>query len=169
VTLWSLTFHFPKLFPCPRVGVLHRRRPDRVGTVRGPAVLVIAKDCPLEIKGEADEVSLRIFATWRLRVIIVFEPVDDSRDAVFDRWHVEVDRQPKTLVGEPEIGEKLLLVDREERLVRSARKPMSIRTCSSPWQWRSRSWLPSIVARQGARTQRAHRPLRIWSTGCLDR
>ena len=30
--------------------------------------------------------------------------------------HLEADRQPKALVGEAKIGEKLLLVDREERL-----------------------------------------------------
>ena len=32
-------------------------------------------------------------------VIIVFKPVDDSRDAVFDQRHVEVNQQPKALVG----------------------------------------------------------------------
>jgi hypothetical protein len=31
-------------------------------------------------------------------VIIVFQPVDDSRDAVFDQRHVEVDWQAKPLV-----------------------------------------------------------------------
>ena len=49
-------------------------------------------------------------------VIIVFQSVDDSRDAVFDQRHLEVDQQAKPLVGEPEIGEKLLLVDREKQL-----------------------------------------------------
>jgi hypothetical protein len=62
----------------------------------------------LKFRGEADEIFLNLFATWRLRVIIVFEPVDDSRDAVFDQRYVEVDQQPKALVVKPEIGEKLL-------------------------------------------------------------
>ena len=78
--------------------------------------LYIAKGCALESQGEGVEVSLRLFATWRLCVIIVFQSVDDSRDAVFDQRHLEVDQQAKPLVGEPEIGEKLLLVDREEHL-----------------------------------------------------
>src|SRR6266496_6290042 len=43
-------------------------------------------------------------------VIIVFEAVDNARDALFEERYVEVDQQPKTLVGEPEIGQKLLLV-----------------------------------------------------------
>ncbi|HXB74928.1 MAG TPA: hypothetical protein VNY05_42245 [Candidatus Acidoferrales bacterium] len=47
---------------------------------------------------------------------IGFESIDDARDAVFDERHMEVDPQSQTLVGEPEIGQKLLLVDRGERL-----------------------------------------------------
>jgi len=39
-------------------------------------------------------------------VIIVFEAVDNARDALFEERYVEVDQQPKTLVGEPEIGQK---------------------------------------------------------------
>jgi len=42
-------------------------------------------------RAEIDEVTLNLFATWRLGVIIVFKPIDDSRDAVFDRRHVKVD------------------------------------------------------------------------------
>src|SRR5438094_6886783 len=42
---------------------------------------------PLKSQGEADEVSLRLFAAWRLGVRIVFEPVDNARDAVFDQRH----------------------------------------------------------------------------------
>jgi hypothetical protein len=38
-------------------------------------------------------------------------PVDDSRDAVFNQRHVEVNQQAKPLVGKPEISQKLLLVD----------------------------------------------------------
>jgi hypothetical protein len=55
-------------------------------------------------------------AAWRLGVSIVFESIDDARDAVFDERHMEIDPQSQTLVGEPEIGQKLLLVDRGERL-----------------------------------------------------
>lgn len=53
---------------------------------------------------------------YRLCVRIVFEPVDNARDAVFDQGHLEVDEQAKTLVGEPEIGQKLFLVDRGQQL-----------------------------------------------------
>jgi len=49
-------------------------------------------------------------------VIIVFQPVDDSRDAVFIQRHLKVDQQAKSLVGEPEIGQEMLLVDRVEHL-----------------------------------------------------
>jgi len=49
-------------------------------------------------------------------VRIFFQSVDDARDAVFDEGHLEVDEQPEALVGEPEIGQKLLLVDRSEKL-----------------------------------------------------
>ena len=70
----------------------------------------------MKSQGEGVEVSLRLFATWRLCVMIVFQPVDDSRDAVFDQRHVKVDQQAKPLVGESEVGQKLLLVDREEYL-----------------------------------------------------
>jgi hypothetical protein len=45
-----------------------------------------------------------------------FESVDNARAAVFDQGHLEVDEQAKTLVGEPEIGQKLFLVDRGEQL-----------------------------------------------------
>ena len=66
--------------------------------------LRITKAAPLKSQGEGDEVSLRVFAAWRLGVSIVFESVDHARDAVFDQRHVEVDEQAKTLVGESEIG-----------------------------------------------------------------
>jgi hypothetical protein len=49
-------------------------------------------------------------------VKIVFEPVNNASDAVFDEGYLEVDEQAKALVGEPEIGQKLLLVDRGEQL-----------------------------------------------------
>jgi hypothetical protein len=49
-------------------------------------------------------------------VRIVFESVDHAGDAVFDQCRVKVDEQAKTLVSQPEIGEKLLLVDRGEHL-----------------------------------------------------
>jgi hypothetical protein len=44
-------------------------------------------------------------------VSIVFEAVDDTRDAVLDQGHLEVAEQAKTLVGQPEIRQKLLLVN----------------------------------------------------------
>ena len=49
-------------------------------------------------------------------VIIFFQPVHDSCDAVFNEHDVKVDQQAKPLVGEPKIGQKLLLVDREKQL-----------------------------------------------------
>jgi hypothetical protein len=36
-------------------------------------------------------------------VEIVFEPIDDACDAVFDERNVEVDEQPETFVGETEM------------------------------------------------------------------
>ena len=51
-------------------------------------------------------------------MIIVFQSIDDSRNAIFDQRHVEVDQQAKTLVGQSEIGQQLLLVDRGQRLDR---------------------------------------------------
>jgi hypothetical protein len=51
----------------------------------------------------------------RLGVRIVFEAVDDAENAIFDQRHLEVDEQAQSLVGQPEIGQKLLFVDwREE-------------------------------------------------------
>ena len=70
----------------------------------------------VEIPRRGDEISLRLFATWRLGVIIVFETVDYARDAVFDQRHVEVDQQAKPLIGETQIRQKLLLVDWADQL-----------------------------------------------------
>ena len=56
--------------------------------------------------------SLRLFAAWRLCVRIVFKSIHNTRDAIFDQGHLEVDQQAKTLVCQPEIGQKLLLVNR---------------------------------------------------------
>jgi hypothetical protein len=47
--------------------------------------------------------ALRFFAAGRLCEIIVFQPVYDSRGAVFDQHHMEVDQQAKPLVREPQI------------------------------------------------------------------
>jgi len=47
----------------------------------------------------------------RLGVIIFFQPVHDSRDAVFNQRYVEVDQQAKPLVGEAEIGKGCCGVD----------------------------------------------------------
>ncbi len=49
---------------------------------------------------------------------IFFQPIDHPRDAVFDRRHVKVDEQAKTLVREPKISQKLLLVNRGNLLHR---------------------------------------------------
>jgi hypothetical protein len=49
-------------------------------------------------------------------VIIVLEPVDDTRDAISDERHLEVDEQAQALVGKPEIGQMLLLVDWSDQL-----------------------------------------------------
>ncbi len=46
---------------------------------------------------------------------IFFEPVDDARDAVFDEGHLEVDEKAEALVGEPEVSQKLFLVNRGEK------------------------------------------------------
>jgi hypothetical protein len=42
------------------------------------------------------------------------QPIDDSRDAVFDEDHGEVDEQAETLVWKPETGKQLFFVDRPE-------------------------------------------------------
>ena len=47
---------------------------------------------------------------------IFFQPVDDVCNAIFDERHLEVDEQAQTLVGEPQVGQKLLLVNRSENL-----------------------------------------------------
>jgi hypothetical protein len=51
-------------------------------------------------------------------VRIFFEPIDDAGNAIFDECHLEVDEQAQSLVGEPEIGQKLLPVNRSEDLDR---------------------------------------------------
>jgi hypothetical protein len=60
----------------------------------------------------------RFFATWRLGERIFLESIDNASDPVFDQRHMEVDEQAEAFVGEPEIGEKLLLVYRSEQLDR---------------------------------------------------
>ena len=49
-------------------------------------------------------------------MIIVFESVDNTRDAVFDERHLEVDEQPQTLVSEAKVRQELFLVNRSEKL-----------------------------------------------------
>jgi hypothetical protein len=49
-------------------------------------------------------------------VRIFIQPVDDARDTVLDESHLEVDEKAEALVGEPEVGQKLLLVNRSEKL-----------------------------------------------------
>ena len=70
----------------------------------------------MKSQGEDDGISLRVLAAWRLCVRIVFEPIDNARDTVFDEGHLEVDEQAKALVGEPEIGQELLFVDGSDQL-----------------------------------------------------
>ena len=70
----------------------------------------------MKSRGEGDELVLRLFAAWRLGVIIVLEPVDDARDAISDEGHLEVDEQAQALNGKPEIGQKLVLVDWSDQL-----------------------------------------------------
>jgi len=57
-----------------------------------------------------------IFAAWGLCVRIVFETVDDARDAVFNEWHVKVDEQPQALVCETEVSQQLLFMNRRQIL-----------------------------------------------------
>jgi len=85
---------------------------------------------------------LSVLATWRLGVRIFFQPVDDAGNSVFDERHLEIDEQAQSLVGEPEVGQELLPVNRSEEFdglhlydylsstIRSARNPVSMRTFS---------------------------------------
>ena len=49
---------------------------------------------------------------------LFFQSIDDTRYTVLDQRRVEVDQQPKPFVGEPQIGQKLLVVNRGENLDR---------------------------------------------------
>src|SRR5271165_2523155 len=61
---------------------------------------------------EAPWPSLVFLASLRLCVRLFFQPIHDMRNAVLDQRRVEVDRQAKSLVGQPQVGEKLLFVNR---------------------------------------------------------
>lgn len=61
-------------------------------------------------------ILLVFLASWQLCVRVVFQPVDDTGHAVFDQRHVEVDSQAKPLIRLPQIGQKLLFVNRRESL-----------------------------------------------------
>jgi hypothetical protein len=58
---------------------------------------------------------LSVLATLRLGVRIVFEAVDNTRDAIFDERHLKVDEQAQTLVGEAKIRQQLFLVNWSEK------------------------------------------------------
>src|ERR1035441_9248074 len=49
---------------------------------------------------------------WRLCVKSFFQTIDDASDAALDQNDIEVDEQSQTLVGQLQIGEKLLLMHR---------------------------------------------------------
>jgi hypothetical protein len=55
-------------------------------------------------------------ASLRLGVRFFFQSIDDTSDAILDQGRVEVDQQAKPLVGQPQVGEKLLPVHRREAL-----------------------------------------------------
>ncbi len=57
-------------------------------------------------------------ASWRLCVRLFFQSVDDTSNAVLDESGVEVDQQAKSFVGQPQVGEQLLSVNRCEDLNR---------------------------------------------------
>src|ERR1035438_6195845 len=57
--------------------------------------------------------------SWaRVQCRIFFQPVDDAENAVFNQRHLKVDEQAQSLVGQPEIGQKLLSVDWGEKFDR---------------------------------------------------
>lgn len=45
---------------------------------------------------------------------LFFQSVDDTGDAVLDQHSIEVDQQAQSFVGQPQIGKKLLFVNRRE-------------------------------------------------------
>jgi hypothetical protein len=47
-------------------------------------------------------------------VRIIFEPIDDAGDAIFDERHLKINEQAQSFVGEPKISQKRLLVNRSE-------------------------------------------------------
>src|ERR1017187_400997 len=53
---------------------------------------------------------------WRLCVKSFFQTIDDASDAALDQNDIEVDEQSQTLVGQLQIGEKLLLMHRRDGL-----------------------------------------------------
>jgi len=57
-------------------------------------------------------------ASLRLCVRLFFQSIDDTGYAVLDERSIEVDQQAKPFVGQPQIGQKLLSVNRGENLDR---------------------------------------------------
>ena len=61
---------------------------------------------------ETPKASLVFLASLRLCVRVFLPSLDDTEKAVLDQRRVEVDRQANSLVGQPQIGQKLLFLDR---------------------------------------------------------
>jgi len=58
--------------------------------------------------------SLVFLASLRLCERLFFQAIDDTGDAVLNQRSIEVDQQAQAFVGQPQIGEKLLFVNRRE-------------------------------------------------------
>ena len=60
-------------------------------------------------------VPSRVFlASLRLCARLFFQPIEDTGYAVLDERSIEVDQQAKPFVGQPQVGQKLLSVNRRE-------------------------------------------------------
>src|SRR5271166_4397287 len=93
--------------------------PNTTSGVPFPTGLTICLGLRPQTDKKRDSVASRVFlASLRLCVRLFFQPIDDTRNAVLDERRVEVDQQAKPLVGQPQIGQKLLFVNRREGLDR---------------------------------------------------
>jgi len=57
------------------------------------------------------------YSTARL-FFLFFQSIDDTENAVLGQRRVEIDRRSKSLVSQPQVGQKLLSVNRRENLDR---------------------------------------------------
>jgi hypothetical protein len=57
-------------------------------------------------------------ASLRLGERLFFQAIDDTGNAFFDQRRVEVDEEAKALIGQAQIGQKLLFVNRRENFDR---------------------------------------------------